>query len=192
MVDQMSSKEDNINLRIGHKVKSERESRGWSLTTLADHSGVSRAMIHKIERGDSSPTATLLARLAGAFGMTMSQLIALSEVTPGTLLRYDQQPVWQDPETGYIRRHVSPGAIPVDLVSVELPVNVSVPMPAISYMSRRQLIWVLSGELTFTEGNHHFTLCAGDCLELGDPVDCIFTNTGDQLCRYAVVVLKPV
>ena len=186
----MSSKEDDINLRIGLKVKSERENRGWSLTTLADHSGVSRAMIHKIERGESSPTATLLARLAGAFGLSMSQLIALSEVTAGTLLRHDQQPVWQDPETGYIRRHVSPAAIPVDLVSVELPPGVAVPMPAISYMSRRQLIWVLEGELVFTEGNHRFTLGRGDCLELGDPVDCIFTNASDQLCRYAVVVLK--
>ena len=190
MIDEMSSKEDDINIRIGLKVKSERENRGWSLTTLADHSGVSRAMIHKIERGESSPTATLLARLAGAFGFSMSQLIALSEVTAGTLLRHDQQPVWQDPETGYIRRHVSPGAIPVDLVSVELPAGVSVPMPAISYMSRRQLIWVLEGELVFTEGNHRFTLSCGDCLELGDPVDCIFTNASDQLCRYAVVVLK--
>ena len=190
MVDSMSSKEDDINVRIGLKVKNERENRGWSLTTLADHSGVSRAMIHKIERGESSPTATLLARLAGAFGLSMSQLIALSEVTAGTLLRHDQQPVWQDPESGYIRRHVSPGAIPVDLVSVELPAGVSVPMPAISYMSRRQLIWVLEGELVFSEGNHRFTLDRGDCLELGDPVDCIFTNASDQLCRYAVVVLK--
>lgn len=190
MIDEMSSKEDDINIRIGLKVKSERENRGWSLTTLADHSGVSRAMIHKIERGESSPTATLLARLAGAFGLSMSQLIALSEVTAGTLLRHDQQPVWQDPESGYIRRHVSPGAIPVDLVSVELPAGVSVPMPAISYMSRRQLIWVLEGELVFSEGNHQFTLDRGDCLELGDPVDCVFTNASAQLCRYAVVVLK--
>lgn len=113
MIDEMSSKEDDINIRIGLKVKSERENRGWSLTTLADHSGVSRAMIHKIERGESSPTATLLARLAGAFGFSMSQLIALSEVTAGTLLRHDQQPVWQDPETGYIRRHVSPEQSPL-------------------------------------------------------------------------------
>ncbi|MFT4274167.1 MAG: XRE family transcriptional regulator [Pantoea sp.] len=190
MSDEKSSKEDSINIRIGQKVKAEREKRGWSLTDLADNSGVSRAMIHKIERGESSPTATLLARLAGSFDMSMSQLIALSEVQTGTLIRQAQQPVWQDPETGYIRRHVSPGQIPVDLVSVDLPAGVSVPMPAISYLSRRQLIWVLEGTLSFQEGDHTFEMQPGDCLELGDPSDCIFSNTTTQLCRYAVVVLK--
>ncbi|MDO6407138.1 XRE family transcriptional regulator [Pantoea phytobeneficialis] len=190
MSDEKSSKEDSINIRIGQKVKAEREKRGWSLTDLADNSGVSRAMIHKIERGESSPTATLLARLAGSFDMSMSQLIALSEVQTGTLIRQAQQPVWQDPETGYIRRHVSPGQIPVDLVSVDLPAGVSVPMPAISYLSRRQLIWVLEGTLSFQEGDHTFEMQQGDCLELGDPSDCIFSNTTTQLCRYAVVVLK--
>jgi transcriptional regulator with XRE-family HTH domain len=63
MLDKKSSKEDSLNIRIGQKVKEEREKRGWSLTELADNSGVSRAMIHKIERGESSPTAVLLARL---------------------------------------------------------------------------------------------------------------------------------
>ncbi|PLV53675.1 XRE family transcriptional regulator [Erwinia sp. B116] len=190
MTDELSSKEDDINRRIGQRVRLERESRGWSLTELAQQSGVSRAMIHKVERGESSPTAALLARLSGAFGMSMSQLIAQSEIQPGTLLRHAQQPVWQDPESGYIRRHVSPGTLPLDVVNVELPAGVTVPMAAISYFSRRQLIWVLEGALTFQEGDKVFEMAAGDCLELGDPADCAFSNRSGQPCRYAVMVLK--
>ncbi|MBN1084878.1 helix-turn-helix transcriptional regulator [Erwinia aphidicola] len=190
MLDELSSKEDKLNARIGQKVRQERERRGWSLTDLAENSGVSRAMIHKIERGESSPTATILARLSGSFDMSMSQLLALTEVRAGTLTRYEKQPVWHDPETGYIRRHVSPGQIPVDLVSVELPANTAVPMPAMSYLSRRQLIWVLKGSLTFEEGAHTFEMHSGDCLELGDPADCVFRNDTDEICRYAVLVLK--
>ncbi|MFH8135802.1 helix-turn-helix domain-containing protein [Pantoea osteomyelitidis] len=191
MLDEMSSKEDKLNARIGQKVRQERERRGWSLTELAENSGVSRAMIHKIESGKSSPTATLLARLSGSFDMSMSQLLAQTEVRTGTLVRHENQAVWQDPETGYIRRHVSPGQIPVDLVSVELPANSAVPMPAISYLSRRQLIWVIEGRLTFEEGMNTFDMLTGDCLELGDPADCVFKNDTDEVCRYAVVVLKP-
>ncbi|MDT0177806.1 XRE family transcriptional regulator [Enterobacter sp. BRE11] len=191
MLDDLSSKEDDLNARIGLKVKAERESRSWSLTDLAENSGVSRAMIHKIERGESSPTATLLARLSGAFDMSMSQLLAETEVRTGVLVRYENQAVWQDPETGYIRRHASPGQIPVDLVSIELPANTAVPMPAISYLSRRQLIWVIEGKLTFIEGSTTFEMLPGDCLELGDPADCIFKNDTNDLCRYAVIVLKP-
>ncbi|MGE9550714.1 helix-turn-helix domain-containing protein [Erwinia amylovora] len=191
MLDKLSSKEDDLNVRIGLKVKFERENRGWSLTDLAENSGVSRAMIHKIERGESSPTATLLARLSGAFDMSMSQLLAETESRTGVLVRYENQAVWQDPETGYIRRHASPGQIPVDLVSIELPANTAVPMPAISYLSRRQLIWIIEGKLTFIEGNTTFEMSPGDCLELGDPADCIFRNDTGDLCRYAVIVLKP-
>jgi len=192
MLDEVSSKEDNLNIRIGLKVKEEREKRGWSLTELAGHSGVSRAMIHKIERGESSPTAVLLARLSGSFDMSISQLLAQTEVQTGTLVRHENQPVWQDPETGYLRRHVSPGEMPVDLVSVELPANTAVPMPAISYISRRQLVWVLEGSLTFEAGSSTYEMAAGDCLELGDPADCVFRNNTSKACRYAVIVLRPV
>ncbi len=191
MLDKKSNKEDNLNIRIGQKVKEEREKRGWSLTELADNSGVSRAMIHKIERGESSPTAVLLARLSGSFDMTISQLLAQTEVQTGTLVRHENQPVWQDPETGYLRRHVSPGEMPVDLVSVELPANTAVPMPAISYVSRRQLIWVIEGTLTFEAGSSTYEMAAGDCLELGDRAVCVFRNKTTQGCRYAVIVLRP-
>ncbi|MCL7708626.1 helix-turn-helix transcriptional regulator, partial [Enterobacter kobei] len=73
----------------------ERETRGWSLSELAERAGVSRAMIHKIERGESSPTATLLGRLSGALGLSMSTLIARAEMNEGRLLRFADQPVWR-------------------------------------------------------------------------------------------------
>lgn len=104
----MNTITDTMNQRISARIRLERESRGWSLSELADRAGVSRAMIHKIERGDSSPTATLLARLSGAFGISMSTLIARAEMQEGKLLRLANQPVWRDPQTHYLRRHVSP------------------------------------------------------------------------------------
>lgn len=115
----MSTKPDELNQRIGARVRLERENLGWSLTQLAARSGVSRAMVHKVERGDCSPTATLLARLSGAFGLSMSELIARAEMRAGRLLRKLEQPVWIDPQSGYVRRHVSPASdMPLDLVHI--------------------------------------------------------------------------
>ena len=59
---------DTADTRLGARLRLEREARGWSLSDLAARSGVSRAMINKVERGESSPTAALLGRLSGAFG----------------------------------------------------------------------------------------------------------------------------
>ncbi|MDU1874375.1 XRE family transcriptional regulator [Citrobacter sp.] len=189
----MNTIEDSINQRIGARIRLERESRGWSLTELAERAGVSRAMIHKIERGESSPTATLLGRLSGAFGISMSMLIARAEMQEGKLLRFADQPVWHDPQSHYLRRHVSPRSdLPIDLVQIELPAGSDIPMPASSYVQARQLIWLQQGELVFVEGDVRHEMKAGDCLELGPPNDCRFINETAQTCVYLVVRLNHV
>lgn len=182
---------DDIDSRLGARIRAERESRGWSLTDLAERAAVSRAMIHKIERGDSSPTANLLGKLSGAFGLSMSTLLARAEALIGHLLRKDDQPLWTDPETGYVRRQVSPRSdMPLDLVEVSLPAGKEVSMPASAYAFIRQLIWVLEGDLTFIEGHVRHELHQGDCLHLGAAADCIFRNEGERSCTYAVIVLR--
>jgi transcriptional regulator with XRE-family HTH domain len=152
----MSILVDSIDTRIGARIRIERDNRGWSLTDLAQRSGVSRAMINKVERGEASPTASLLGRLAGAFGLTLSMLLARTETDHiGRLVRANEQPRWIDPETGYIRRQIAPAPgsdIPLDVVQIELPAGASVTFPARNYASVRQLIWVSDGCLTFIEG----------------------------------------
>lgn len=187
----MNTIEDSINQRIAARIRIERESRGWSLTELAERAGVSRAMIHKIERSESSPTATLLGRLSGAFGISMSMLIARAEMQEGKLLRFADQPVWHDPQSHYLRRHVSPRSdLPIDLVQIELPAGSDIPMPAASYVQARQLLWLQQGELVFVEGDTRHEMKAGDCLELGPPNDCRFINETAQSCVYLVVRLN--
>lgn len=183
--------QDDLDARIGARIRTERESRGWSLTELAQRSTVSRAMIHKVERGESSPTANLLGKLSGAFGLSISGLIARAESQQGRLLRAADQPTWSDPETGYLRRHVSPQSdLPVDLLQITLPAGKQVPMPASAYAFQRQLIWVLQGELVFIEGDVRHALAQGDCLELGPPVDCEFRNDSALPCVYAITLLR--
>ena len=106
---------------IASTLKQEREARKWSLADLAERSGVSKAMISKIERREASPTATVLGRLSGAFGVPLSVLIASAEKAAERLSLAEKQPVWTDPETGYLRRAISPAGAPAELIEVSLP-----------------------------------------------------------------------
>jgi transcriptional regulator with XRE-family HTH domain len=187
----MSTIVNDLTPSLAARIAIEREARGWSLADLAERSGVSKAMISKVERGEASPTATLLGRLSGAFGLTLSTLLARAEHGGSRLVRAAEQPQWQDPASGYVRRQVSPRSdLPVELIRVELPAAASITFPAASYTFIRQWIWVLKGKLTFTEGETVHDLSSGDCLLLGPPAECTFATRGREPCVYLVVVMK--
>ncbi len=187
----MSTTEDDTAVRLAERLKLEREARGWSLADLAARSGVSRGAISKIERGESSPTAGLLVRLADAFDLTLAGLLARAEGGADRLSRIQDQPVWRDPASGYLRRQVFERADhPIELVRVELPAGAHVGFPAASYRRIRQLVWMLEGQLTIDEGGRRSHLTPGDCLAFGPPTDAAFINESGRPCAYLVVVAR--
>jgi transcriptional regulator with XRE-family HTH domain len=184
--------EDLLTARLAHTVHDARVSRGLSVSGLAEAAAVSRAMISKIERGEVQPTAALLARLSGALGLTLTELIARAEADDDRrLIRVGEQPVWTDPDTGYQRRAVSPPfGGPIELVEVDLPARAEVGFAADTYTFIDQLIWVLEGHLRFVEGDQVHELDVGDCLHLGEPMACAFINPTSKPCRYLVALTK--
>jgi transcriptional regulator with XRE-family HTH domain len=182
---------DALSTAIAATLTAARRAGGLSGGALADRSGVSRAMIGKIERGDAQPTAVLLSRLASALGMTLSELVATAEQGQSRLVRHADQPTWTDPDTGYRRRAVSPAAGgPLELVEVELPAGAEVAFPAESYELTHHQLWVLAGRLVFREDDVDHDLRAGDCLQLGPPAACVFVNPTDEPCRYLVALAR--
>jgi len=178
---------DNISDKIAGRLRIEREARNWSLANLAEHSSVSKAMISKIERGESSPTTNMLGRLCGAFGLTLSTFLTRAEGKGGNFVSTAQQPRWVDPETGMERRLISPNAGgPTEIVQITLPARAEVTFPASIYAVFQQTIWVLDGRLILTEGAVETELHAGDCLELGPPSKVTFRNNTETTCRYIV------
>ncbi|ROR31188.1 transcriptional regulator with XRE-family HTH domain [Curtobacterium sp. JUb34] len=185
---------------LGERLQRLRTERKWSLTELAEESGVSRAMINRVERGVSSPTATILGRLSGAFGLTISQLLdeALEHEVPRVTDPDDARGIqrgataesWTDPDTGYRRRPVSSATFPADVTEVRLPAGREVAYPASAYAFLRHCIWVVDGVLELVVGGESTRLAAGDRIELGDPADVVYRNPGDGPTRYVVVVVR--
>ena len=187
----MSIKVDPAGAPIADRLRLEREARGWTLLDLAARSGVSRAMISKIERCEASPTATILVRLAGAFDLTLGGLIARAEGDAQRLVRAVDQAVWRDPASGYLRRQIFERTDhPIELVRVELPAGARVGMPAVSYARIRQVVWVLQGELVIEEAGTRHELKTGDCLGFGPPANTTFANETDTPTTYLVIVSR--
>src|SRR3989442_4231115 len=108
-----------LNQRIAERVRELRAGQGLSLDALASKSGVSRSMISLVERGESSPTAAVLEKLAGGLGVVLASLFdapaAAAHAPTGPVARREDQPQWPDPPSGYLRRNGSPpGVAPAD------------------------------------------------------------------------------
>jgi XRE family transcriptional regulator, regulator of sulfur utilization len=64
---------------VGVRIKALREAMGLSLRDLAERSGVSAPMLSQVERGETSPTLAVAARIAAGLELTLSQLLRLDE-----------------------------------------------------------------------------------------------------------------
>ena len=188
-----------LNDRIARRVRELRAARGLSLDALAAHGGVSRSMISLIERGESSPTAVLLEKLATGLGVPLASLFDAPEPSAEPVARRADQALWKDPHSGYVRRNVSPGGVvgydgrsPIQIVEVSFP-----PQARVAYETGarqplvHQQIWVLDGAIDVTVGEQRHRLAGGDCLALVLDRPVSFHNPTRKAARYAVVITTP-
>src|SRR5213592_604483 len=89
-----------VNHRIASRIRELRATQGLSLDALASKTGVSRSMISVVERGESSPTAVVLEKLAAGLGVTMASLFeaatGAASAANGPVARLKDQPQWKD------------------------------------------------------------------------------------------------
>ena len=182
---------DTLNDRIAQRVRDLRAASGLSLDALATHCGISRSMISLIERGESSPTAVLLEKLASGLGVPLAALFDAPQPSASPVARAVDQPSWRDPHSGYVRRNVSPSGVgsQIQIVEVTFPAKARV-----SYETgprepvMHQQVWVLAGAIDITVGDERHRLAAGDCLAMVLDKPITFHNPHKAAARYAVVL----
>lgn len=162
----MSTIVDDVEARIAANLKRRREELGLSLGQLAAQSGVSKAMIAKVESGQSSPTAGLLGRLCSGLGVTLSTLMVESEGADVSYHPAASQPTWRDPETGLERTLVAGAShqSPVEIARLKVPAGTRIAYDLPPTRPPRQHIVMLGGELDFTFGETTTRLGPGDAL----------------------------
>jgi transcriptional regulator with XRE-family HTH domain len=183
--------ENSLNERIAQQVRMLRTAKGLSLDALSNQCGVSRSMLSLIERGETSPTAVVLDKLAAGLGVPLASLFDDPARQSEPVARRPDQVTWQDPHSGYLRRNVSPEGFqsPTRIVEVTFP-----PRTRVTYEAGArtpavlQQIWILEGRMQIVYGAESWLLETGDCLAIPLDAPNSFHNPGDVPARYAVVL----
>jgi transcriptional regulator with XRE-family HTH domain len=182
---------EDINARIAGRVRALRADLGMTLDTLAAKCAVSRSMISLVERGESSPTAVVLEKIATGLGVPLATLFDDSSASSDPVSRRGDRTPWRDPQSGYIRRNISPANFPspIQIVEVALPAGARVAYETGARdVTIHQQIWVQEGSIEVTLGSVTHRLSEDDCLamQLNEPV--AFRNRTRKPSRYIVIV----
>lgn len=166
-----------------------RTDRGLSLQELASESGVSRATLSRIENAEVSPTAETLGRLASAFGLPLSQLLAPLETGFPPLVRHADQTVWVDREKGFLRRSVSPpsGQLKLEMIEGEIAPRQRIAYDHPAFPGHEHHLVLLTGRLVLTVDGTRYELHAGDCLRYRLRGASSF-ETSEQPARYIIAL----
>jgi transcriptional regulator with XRE-family HTH domain len=180
-----------INARIAARIRALRAERALSLDALANRCAVSRSMLSLVERGESSPTAVVLEKIATGLGVTLASLFDDAAASAAPVSEARHRSWWKDPQSGYRRRNISPPNFPspIRIVEVIFPAGARVSYETGPRQSAvAQQIWVRSGAIEITVGDVTHKLRKDDCLamQLGAPVT--FHNRTRATAHYIVVL----
>jgi transcriptional regulator with XRE-family HTH domain len=177
---------------LGGRVRELRRGRGLTLEELAERSGVSRAMISKVERGEKNPTLVVAAKVAEGLETTLSELLGTEERRKIIVVHRERQMVMRDPETGFERQLLSPS---LGGRAVEFIRNI-VPRESTSgeFLPHRrgveEYVVVEKGRLRAIIGGEEYLLEEGDALYFEADVSHRFDNAGDGECSYYLVIVS--
>jgi transcriptional regulator with XRE-family HTH domain len=193
MQDDAVSAVDGINARIANRVRALRAESGLSLEALATKCDVSRSMISLVERGESSPTAVVLEKIATGLGVPLASLFEDATAPASPVSHRTDRLLWRDPDSGYVRCNISPPNFPspIQIVEVVLPAGAHVSYETGARDTKiHQQIWVQEGSIEVTVGRATHRLVADDCLamQLNEPT--AFRNRTRKPARYIVVIVK--
>jgi transcriptional regulator with XRE-family HTH domain len=176
--------------RLGGRVRELRRGRGLTLEELAELSGVSRAMISKLERGEKNPTLVVAAKLAEGLGVTLSRLAGTEERREVLVVPGERRMVMRDPETGFERQLLSPNFVGrgVEFIRNEIPEGSTSGEFPPHRRGVEEHIVVERGSLRAILGGEEYLLHEGDALYFEADVTRRFDNAGEGECSYYQVI----
>lgn len=177
---------------LGARVRALREAMDLSLRDLAERCGVSAPMLSQVERGETSPTLHVAARIAGGLDLRLSQLLRLDEDGAVTIVRRHERR--QGPAVGGHRYEIMSPPLPgqrAELSRHTLAPGASTGGPGDSPVHEpgsRETALIESGTVVLACDGERYALAAGDCVTFDADLPHHFENPGnDEAVVLAIV-----
>jgi transcriptional regulator with XRE-family HTH domain len=178
---------------IGARVRALREASSLSLRDLAARSGVSAPMLSQVERGDTSPTLTVAARIAAGLDLRLSQLLRLDEDGSVTIVRKGERQRGGNARRGH-RFEVLTSGQPGQ--RAELSRHTLAPGgatgapddPPMHEPGSRETALVEQGEVVLVCDGQRHELGSGDCVTFDADLPHHFENPGARQASFMAVV----
>jgi transcriptional regulator with XRE-family HTH domain len=178
---------------IGARVKALREATGLSLRDLAARSGVSAPMLSQVERGETSPTLTVAARIAAGLDLRLSQLLRLDEGGAVTIVRASQRQRGGNARRGH-RFEVITAAQPGQRAELSRHTLApggatgAVDDPPMHEPGSRETALIERGAVALLCDGQRYELKQGDCVTFDADLPHRFENPGKEEAAFLAVV----
>ena len=178
---------------LGARVRALREAMELSLRDLAERTGVSAPMLSQVERGETSPTLAVAARIASGLELRLSQLLRLDEDGSVTIVRAGERRKGGSRARGHRYELLTP-PLPGQRAEVsrhQLAAGASTGGPGDPPMHEpgsRETALVERGPVVLVCDGERHELSAGDCVTFDADLSHHFENPGDQDAVLVAVV----
>ena len=175
--------------RVGQRLRDERQARNLSLDDLSRSSGVSRAALSQIETRKSSPSLTVMWKIAVGLGIPFAELLGGGN-DDGVVLRRADAQLLRSPDGRFESRPVMPaGTTPwVEVYELKLSARSSHRTEPHA-PGTRELVVVLSGCMHLEVGSSSYDLEAGDSLAFRADQVHSYGNPGSSEARAHNVIM---
>jgi transcriptional regulator with XRE-family HTH domain len=176
---------------VGPRIRALRDAMGFSLRDLAERSGVSAPMLSQVERGETSPTLAVAAKIATGLELTLSQLLRLDEGQHVSVSRAAGRRV--STRGGHRIEELTP---PLPGQRADVSLHVLEPGattggrtdPPMHEPGSRETAVVLAGTLALIVDGSRYELPAGDSVTFDADLPHHFENDGEEPTRFIAVI----
>jgi transcriptional regulator with XRE-family HTH domain len=182
-------KEEDGERGVGGRIRMFRQLRKLTLKQVADAARITESYLSQIERGSATGSVDALSRIAGAVGLTLSDLFT-ADAPAHKIVRRDERPAIASDGVAKSLLTLRP-LRSLEVMEAILDPGASIGDASHTHGDSQELLLALEGGVTCTVDAVDYDLAEGDCIEYSSSIPHSVANPTSALARVLYVISPP-